>query len=151
MRTYIGKRVDTCEVWFIDEKGLSRELPLRLDVRNHSPTGFEWGYGGSGPAQLALALLLNYFETFHKDGNVEAALYLYQRFKFAVVGKLPAEGWSMTTEDIRDFVDARAKEEGEPALVPAEVCMGCSTDLIDGKCPDELCTWATENGLDPTS
>src|SRR2546426_5830744 len=29
----------------------------RLDLWNHSPTGFECGYGGSGPAQLALALL----------------------------------------------------------------------------------------------
>lgn len=27
-------------------------------VWNHSPDGFNWGYGGSGPAQLALALLL---------------------------------------------------------------------------------------------
>src|SRR6185312_10589057 len=27
-------------------------------VWNHSPDGFCWGYGGSGPAQLALALLL---------------------------------------------------------------------------------------------
>jgi len=26
---------------------------------NHSPTGFSWGYGGSGPAQLALAILLS--------------------------------------------------------------------------------------------
>jgi len=26
--------------------------------RNHSPTGFAWGYGGSGPTQLALAVLL---------------------------------------------------------------------------------------------
>ena len=26
------------------------DLPLRLDLYNHSPTGFEWGYGGSGPA-----------------------------------------------------------------------------------------------------
>ena len=32
-------------------------LDPRLDLANHSPTGFEWGYGGSGPAQLALALL----------------------------------------------------------------------------------------------
>ena len=32
-------------------------LPLRLEVRNHSPTGFEWGYAGSGPSQLALAML----------------------------------------------------------------------------------------------
>lgn len=28
-------------------------------IRNHSPTGFAWGYGGSGPSQLALALLLH--------------------------------------------------------------------------------------------
>lgn len=34
-----------------------RPLPLRLDLWNHSPTGFEFGYGGSGPAQLALAIL----------------------------------------------------------------------------------------------
>src|SRR5262245_55620958 len=28
-------------------------------VFNHSPDGFAWGYGGSGPAQLALAILLD--------------------------------------------------------------------------------------------
>lgn len=27
-------------------------------IYNHSPDGFNWGYGGSGPAQLALAVLL---------------------------------------------------------------------------------------------
>ena len=35
-----------------------RELQLQLEIRNHSPTGFEWG-DGSGPAQLALALLVD--------------------------------------------------------------------------------------------
>ena len=34
-----------------------RALRLRLDLFNHSPTGFEWGYAGSGPVQLALAIL----------------------------------------------------------------------------------------------
>ena len=29
----------------------------RLDLREHSMTGFEWGFAGSGPAQLALAIL----------------------------------------------------------------------------------------------
>ena len=29
-----------------------------LAVRNHSPTGPAWGYGGSGPAQLAAGALL---------------------------------------------------------------------------------------------
>jgi hypothetical protein len=37
-------------------------LPLRCDLVNHSPTGFSWGYAGSGPAQLALAILADYFE-----------------------------------------------------------------------------------------
>lgn len=35
-----------------------RALDPRFDLRFHSPDGFEWGYGGSGPAQLALALRL---------------------------------------------------------------------------------------------
>ena len=29
-----------------------------LALRSHSPPGPAWGYGGSGPAQLALAILL---------------------------------------------------------------------------------------------
>lgn len=110
MRTYIGRRDDAdVEVIVVNEDGSSRPLPLRLDVRNHSPTGFEWGYGGSGPAQLALALLCDYFETFHKDGNANAALIMYQAFKWKVVGRLPSPGqeveWRLTTADIRKFVE----------------------------------------------
>ncbi len=39
------------------------EVPLEesLTVVNHSPTGFAWGYGGSGPAQTALAIMLRFF------------------------------------------------------------------------------------------
>src|SRR5258708_36446017 len=29
-----------------------KSLDLRFDLPRHSPTGPEWGYGGSGPAQL---------------------------------------------------------------------------------------------------
>lgn len=53
MRTYVGVRLDDCCVVTVD----NRSLNPRLDLFNHSPTGFEWGYGGSGPAQLALAIL----------------------------------------------------------------------------------------------
>lgn len=44
-----------------------RALPLRLGVRNHSPTGFSWGYNGSGPAQLALAILCDHLRAFAHD------------------------------------------------------------------------------------
>lgn len=33
-------------------------------------------------------------------------------------------------------------ERGKPAaLEPVQVCMGCSTELRDGKCPNLACTW----------
>jgi hypothetical protein len=50
---------------------------------NHSPDGFSWGYGGSGPAQLALAVLL---EAGLPHGR---ALDLYQRFKWDHIATLP--------------------------------------------------------------
>ena len=53
----------------------TRPLDLRLDLFNHSPTGFEWGYGGSGPAQLALAILA---ERLSDDAM---AVRLHQAFK----------------------------------------------------------------------
>lgn len=69
-------------------------LPRRHDLRNHSPTGFECGYGGSGPAQLALAVLAHHF------GDDDSALKLYQSFKWKVIADLPREGWTLTGEEI---------------------------------------------------
>jgi hypothetical protein len=78
-----------------------RELPLRLDLSNHSPTGFEWGFGGSGPAQLALALLA------HATGDDRLALRLHQNFKFKVIGRLDRDAeWMLS----RDTVRALARE-----------------------------------------
>jgi hypothetical protein len=50
-------------------------------IINHSPDGFNWGYGGSGPAQLALAILL--------EVSKEDALNRYQSFKGKVIARLP--------------------------------------------------------------
>ncbi len=54
---------------------VAHPLPLRLDLANKSPTGFEWGYGGSGPSQLALALCADAL-----DDEI-AVLTIYQNFK----------------------------------------------------------------------
>src|SRR5678815_1554959 len=69
-------------------------LNPRLDLWNHSPTGFEWGYGGSGPAQLALAILADCME------DEEQAVALHQSFKWAVISKLPQKTWTLTTEEV---------------------------------------------------
>lgn len=38
-----------------------KKLTPLLHIVKHSPTGFEYGYGGSGPSDLALSILVNYF------------------------------------------------------------------------------------------
>jgi len=82
---------------FVTGDGDRRRLPLRLDLDNHSPTGFEWGYGGSGPAQLALALIA------HATGDDDLAVKLHQQFKWKVVSSLPA-AWCMTETMIKNVV-----------------------------------------------
>jgi Family of unknown function (DUF6166) len=70
-------------------------LPSRCDLRNHSPTGFSWGYGGSGPSQLALAILADF------TGDDELALELYQAFKWDVIAKLDMhQSHTITATDI---------------------------------------------------
>lgn len=69
-------------------------LDPQLHLRNHSPTGFEWGYHGSGPAQLALAMLVPVI-------GRERALILYQAFKAEVIALLPSPGWALTVEDVK--------------------------------------------------
>ena len=94
-RLYSGVRIPTGEI-SINVNG--HPLPARLDLANHSPTGFEWGYAGSGPAQLALAILAHHL----KDD--EQAVALHQAFKFEVVAKLPKSGWRLSAHDVEKAV-----------------------------------------------
>lgn len=67
----------------VEEPGGSRRpLDSRLDLCRHSPTGFEIGYGGSGPAQLALALLAD------ATGDAELSIEAHQSFKWSVIAGL---------------------------------------------------------------
>ncbi len=70
-------------------------------VVHHSPTGYEFGYGGSGPADLALNVL-NLFVPPGVDGLLPVRCYrhvasrtawqLHQPFKWKFIGPLPEEG-----------------------------------------------------------
>lgn len=76
-----------------------------LDVCNHSPTGFAWGYGGSGPAQLALAILL------YAGVPKERAVGLYQQFKWDHVANWGP--WPQRVEvsvDVPGWVSAQSHE-----------------------------------------
>ena len=90
MKTYEGRRQGYAVIVTVD----GRPLNPRLDLWNHIPTGFEWGYGGSGPAQLALAILTDHL------GDDEQAFNFHHRFKWAVIAELPHREWILTSEDI---------------------------------------------------
>lgn len=68
-------------------------------VWNHSPDGFNWGYGGSGPAQLALAILLA------AGIRSERAVTLHQAFKWAFIATLPREESFSIDVDIQKWIE----------------------------------------------
>ena len=104
MKTYYGTRTEAGAAVVVDDNGEIRALDPRHDLRNHSPDGFEWGYGGSGPAQLALALAADVL------GNDEKAAEVYQRLKFKLIGGLPDDQWVLTEERIHSAIEAIDQE-----------------------------------------
>ena len=75
-----------------------RKLDPRLDIWNHSPSGLEWGYRGSGPAQLALAILADL------TGDDAYANCQHQRFKAEVVSQIRGDRWTIMGEDAMGWV-----------------------------------------------
>ena len=104
-KLYQGRRTaDGCTVTVN-----GKPLPLGLEVWNHSPTGLEWGYAGSGPAQLALALLLDHLR------DRRRAVESHQRFKFAVVARLPRDGWALTSTEIDEALQVIRTPDSIPS------------------------------------
>lgn len=78
----------------VNRDGLARPLNPRFDLRNHSPDGFQYGYGGSGPAQLALAMLADFYDD-------RTAKRLYQQFKWDMIATLyQGDSWTITGDQI---------------------------------------------------
>ena len=69
-------------------------LPPRLDLRNHSPDGFNFGYGGSGPAQLALALCADTL------GSDRLVARVYQGVKAALLAGRREDAFTLTWSEI---------------------------------------------------
>jgi len=68
-------------------------LDFRYDLLSASRSGFEWGYGGSGPAQLAGVLLAHALDD-------EAACDHYQQFKRETIADLPEKAWTLHAADL---------------------------------------------------
>ena len=72
----------------------------------HSPSGFEWGYGGSGPADLALNIL------YEATGERDFAARNHLDFKRDHVASLPQEGGVIEAATIREWIAKRQRDRG---------------------------------------
>ncbi|HMF28650.1 MAG TPA: DUF6166 domain-containing protein [Candidatus Cybelea sp.] len=125
MKSYQGHRAKSgdAQVYVVQSDGTAEALPTRLDLQNHSPDGFEWGYSGSGPAQLALAILADalkasvrknrsdWFDEAEDDPRT-VAVRLHQFFKREFIAGLARDRqWTITEETVKSWIARALKQE----------------------------------------
>ena len=97
MKTYIGLGIGSV----VGAKAVLVNGELLQHIVIHSPDGFNWDYGGSGPADLAYAILYAVYGKTFADRH-------YQRFKWDIISKLPqGEPWTLTEHQIESWKDEK--------------------------------------------
>ena len=95
------------DVLIIDEhRSVTFLKPERSQaIRNHSPDGFNWGYTGSGPAQLALAILL---EVTNDEAKALAHYHDFERQAIAAI-KSQETNWEIEENKILEWLAERGE------------------------------------------
>ncbi|MDA1100628.1 MAG: DUF6166 domain-containing protein [Proteobacteria bacterium] len=89
MKVYSGRREGERVTVTVD----GQPLDPCLGLRNFQAGGFEWGYGGSGPSQLALAILAEH-------AGPQAAPGGYRHFVQTVIAEIETGNWRLTSDEI---------------------------------------------------
>lgn len=105
--TYFGTKeeIGPCEVLIKEEYPNGASINHALEhVERHSPDGFQWGYAGSGPADLALAILTDYCSRMRINSeNIDLIEGYYQKFKEDFIASSPDE-LNITSEQIEEWI-----------------------------------------------
>lgn len=115
-------------VWERDENGFHTNVRQR--VMHHSPSGFEAGYAGSGPADFALNICAVLFPAGQDEEETEKCFYgrvsreawrLHQRFKEAFLAGADKNEGIISNDQIREFLKENAPAQeiaGSPEPLP---------------------------------
>jgi hypothetical protein len=98
-------------------------LDPRLDLRRHSPAGFEWGYGGAAAAQLALALAASRLPD-------DLACIIHQRLKRALVQDLRPL-WHIDAERLDQLLARLVSDDIAHDLIRAAAAAADIADIAD--------------------
>ena len=101
-------------ILIIDSK-TGKDIGKLHHVHRHSPSGMNWGYGGSGPADAALSILMDCV-------GEDVACRYYQQFKSDVIANLPVVEWTLSEAKVKRVI--RKYGEGKN-----DVCDKCGCPL----------------------
>lgn len=97
-----GQKSGPCLVTVMDGVGDERVLVRPTLTRaefDHSPDGFQWGYLGSGPAELARAILVRVMNGDNRARHPRC----YQAFKSEVIGRITKDEFEIDFRVIREW------------------------------------------------
>ena len=97
-----GRKTPADCVVELDTDGYGTQLALEKSLRvvDYSLTGFEFGDGGSGPAQLAAAILNEVTD------DPELTRTYYQLFKFDHVAKWDGVTFEISEDEVRNWLQS---------------------------------------------
>ncbi len=76
--------------------------------------GFDWGSGANGSSELALAIMLDYFDELPTAANLylgeTRAQAYHQDFKWAFIAPIDTISWEISGEQIERWLEARDLE-----------------------------------------
>lgn len=114
--------LDESVVLIRDEQGIKTNVPRIIE--RHSPNGYEWGYAGSGPADLALNIIEYYVRVLRNEGVEignphkmregvahDLTLWIYQDFKCDFIATAPTEGRTIEANTVISWIKANHKQQ----------------------------------------
>jgi hypothetical protein len=96
---------------------------------HYAPRGFDWGFGGSGAADLAINVLALFLPLAAdaagvalRDGSsvTETAWALHQAFKYDLIATLPRAGGHISAETIKAWIATHPVVGADPLFSPLE-------------------------------
>lgn len=118
-RVLLFRRTDAgAAIWIkTPQSGDAEWSVLEQRIVYHSPTGMEFGYGGSGPADTAINVLALVVDT-------REAVRLHHAFKDEFIAHVPREGGELRLSEVRAWVATYYRAEiGDPELMKRERAM----------------------------
>ena len=85
------------------------ELPLRYELFSQSKDGFDWGYNGSAPLQLAFSIL-------YQLSDLNFAKENATKFSAQIIRPLNSRDWILNATDVLAWIKTNTKEIKAPIM-----------------------------------